>query len=576
MKTDKVSDPLKPADERPFTHRKLTIIAQDPSVTGDDGRIIRACAQVPWTPLKPGPQGARFHVIDYDVTQDSFARPFVMPDDKDLFVDAEDDQLRTDVAFHAQQVYAIAARTLATFEAALGRRLPWGFSGHQLHLVPHAFSEANAYYSPDDRALLFGYVPGPDSVVYTCLSHDVVAHETCHAVLDGLRKRFLEPGLPDQPAFHEGFADIVALLSVFSLKKVVAQCLGRTEDGRIERADVSTKALRASVLTGVGEQLGAVLTQGRGALRRSALEPPGPGWQTDPEFLEPHRRGEVLVAIVLDVLIDIWVRRLEPLLVGDGGRPNRTIDRARAAEEGAKAADQLLTMLIRGLDYLPPVDFEFGDLLDAVVLADQELVPDDDLGYRTALKARFERSGIIRPPGQAQDLQTGKFVPSYQGLNFAAMRTDADEVYRFIWQNAEQLGINPGYYTHVESVQPSLRVGVDGLIVAESVANYIQMLDLTAGELAKFSGAALPFEIDPTRPVQVFGGGTIVFDQFARAKLHINKPLEDWDRQVRRLQHLYEHGLFGTDGALGATYGTPRGQAFAMLHQSDGTASETW
>ena len=39
-------------------------------------------------------------------------------------------------------------------------------------------------------------------------------------------------------------------------------------------------------------------------------------------------------------------------------------------------------MLIRGLDYLPPVEFEFGDLLDAVLLADAEVVPDDDLGYR--------------------------------------------------------------------------------------------------------------------------------------------------------------------------------------------------
>lgn len=566
MKTDQVTP----------THRKLTIIAQDPSVTGDDGRIVKASAQVPWTPLKPGPQGARFHVIDYDVTLDSFAKPVVLPDDVDPFAGVADGRLRTDVAFHAQQVYAIAARTLATFESALGRRLPWGFAGHQLYLVPHAFNEANAYYSPEDRALLFGYVPGDDSVVYTCLSHDVVAHETCHAVLDGLRKRYLEPGLPDQPAFHEGFADIVALLSVFSLSKVVEQCLGHAVDGRIKREDVSTKKLRDSALTGVGEQLGAVLTQGRGALRRSALDPPGPGWSTSPEFLEPHRRGEVLVAVVLDVLIDIWVRRLQPLLVGDGGRPNRTIDRARAAEEGAKAAGQLLTMLIRGLDYLPPVDFEFGDLLDAVVLADQELVPDDDLGYRTALIARFEKSGIVRPPGQAQDLLAGGFVPTYQGLNFAAMRTDADEVYRFIWQNAEQLGIDASYYTHVESVQPSLRVGVDGLIVAESVATYIQMLDLTAAELERRSGAKLPFEIDPKRPVQVFGGGTIVFDQFARAKLHVNKPLGDWDRQVRRLQHLYQQGLFGTRAAIGASYGIPRGQAFAMLHESDGTASETW
>ena len=99
-------------------------------------------------------------------------------------------------AFHAQQVYGTAARTLAAFETALGRRLPWGFGNHQLDLVPHAFAEANAYYSREDRALLFGYVPAEPSgeAVYTCLSHDVVVHETTHAVLDGLRRALPRAG----------------------------------------------------------------------------------------------------------------------------------------------------------------------------------------------------------------------------------------------------------------------------------------------------------------------------------------------------------------------------------------------
>jgi len=42
---------------------------------------------------------------------------------------------------------SLVERTLAAFESALGRRLPWAFGGHQLYLVPHAFSEANATMS---------------------------------------------------------------------------------------------------------------------------------------------------------------------------------------------------------------------------------------------------------------------------------------------------------------------------------------------------------------------------------------------------------------------------------------------
>jgi len=61
-----------------------------------------------------------------------------------------DRRLLQDPRFHAQHVYAIAMRTLAQFEFALGRRCAWGSGGHQIHIVPHAFADANAFYSRDD------------------------------------------------------------------------------------------------------------------------------------------------------------------------------------------------------------------------------------------------------------------------------------------------------------------------------------------------------------------------------------------------------------------------------------------
>ncbi len=557
-------------------HVSLRIIAQDPSVKGDDGRILSARARVPWQRMEPGPRTSRFHVVDFDASTGQLVEHPLLPDHG--FVDADDETLVNNAEFHAQHTYAVAARTLATFETALGRRLPWGFDGHQIYVVPHAFAEANAYYSTDDRALLFGYVPGGgDGTVYTCLSHDVVAHETAHAVLDGLRHRFLEPGLPDQAAFHEGFADVVALLSLFSLRPVVEQCLGVADrDGRIAVARVQRDELRAGALTGVAEQLGRLLTQGRGALRQSSFNPPPDDWADDPAFLHPHRRGEVLVAIVLDVLIDLWITRLKPLLAPDQGRPPRTLDRERAAEEGSRAAQHLLTMMIRGLDYLPPVEFEFADLLDAVVLADSEVAPDDDLHYRDLLQQRFAKSGIVPMPHTSTNLLTDDFEPQYAGINFAALRTDRDEVFRFLWQNAAEFGIDTSMYLNVESVWPSQRVGPDGLIVVESVANYIQMLDLTAAEFAERSKQTLPESIPPTTPLQLLGGGTLVFDQFGRAKLHISKPLDDWERQARRLKHLVRTGILDRQGRLGFSAGTAQGQAFAQLHDASIMSGEIW
>ena len=59
-----------------------------------------------------------------------------------------------------------------------------------------------------------------------------------------------------------------------------------------------------------------------------------------------------------------------------------------------RTAKQILNMCIRALDYCPPVDIGFGDYLRALITADMDLVPDDDLGYRVALIDAFKRRGI--------------------------------------------------------------------------------------------------------------------------------------------------------------------------------------
>jgi hypothetical protein len=312
----------------------MTIVAQDPSVGGERG-MLRASVPVPADRLEPGPRSHRFQVIDYDATARVLLPPAILAPgtwqspgsegaEHDPFWDRSDTALLSDPAFHAQNTYAIAARTLAVFESAIGRRLNWGFLGHELYLVPHAMAEANAYYADDMRAVLFGYMPArvrratrngpglriarsgrldPDAI-YTCLSHDVIAHETTHAVLDGLRPRFLMPGLPDQPAFHEGLADIVALLSVFSMPEVVRSLLGHADlAGRIADRSVSDQDLKKNALFTLAEQVGSALKDERGsALRDSITLRPSTRWASNPRYNEPHFRGEILVWIILETL----------------------------------------------------------------------------------------------------------------------------------------------------------------------------------------------------------------------------------------------------------------------------------
>ena len=560
--------------------RKMTIVAQDPSVTDDDDNIVVAQVDVPVDLVEPGPRGQRFHVVDYDATQGVLLPPVDLRDPAvddwqrswsylDRFVGADNERLMSDPKFHAQNVYAIASRTLAAFELALGRRLAWAFGGHQMYLVPHAFSEANAHYAGDDRGVFFGYLELGDDRIYTCLSHDIVAHETTHAILDGLRPRFIEPSLPDQAAFHEAFADIVALLSVFSVGSLIETVLGKSDArGRIPAERVERTRLERTALFTLAEQFGEATSGVRGsALRRSLELAPNDDWRRDLAFDEPHRRGEVVVAAVMRALISMWCKRLEAL-VHRGG-----LDRERAAEEGAKAAEHLLQMAIRAIDYAPAVELEFEDFIDALLVSDQVVAPDDVHGYRESVAAAFAAFGIVPPQAQIVDLAEQPLI--YDGLNFIALRSDEDEVFRFVWQNADRLEIDRRYYLRVEAVRPSVRVGPDGLVVNEVVADYVQTLNVTAAE-ATALGLAIAPDLEPMTEIQLWGGGTLIFDQFGMAKFHQRKRLDDWERQSRRVDYLLRHGYFDTRGRLGFSFGTPLGMRFAEFHEPNARAGEDW
>ena len=137
----------------------------------------------------------------------------------------------------------------------------------RLRIYPHALRDRNAYYSPAKKALLFGYFPvaskdednTPGTIVFTCLSHDIVAHETTHALLDGVHPRFNEPTNPDVLAFHEAFADIVALFQHFTYPAVLESQIRRT------RGDLDSESL----LGQLGAAVRAGDRTGRCAARRA-------------------------------------------------------------------------------------------------------------------------------------------------------------------------------------------------------------------------------------------------------------------------------------------------------------------
>ena len=391
---------------RPKT-RLLRVFAFDPSLnlSLDTAVINQLALSVPWEDVGLGPVGEYLEVVDVDPASNAFYPPVDLDDNYLLVQDGLWPSEGTP-QFHQQMVYAVASKTIQNFEEALGRRVLWSpqidphgrekFNQH-LRIYPHALRQANAYYSPRKKALLFGYFPAsskdsgntlPGGIVFTCLSHDIITHETTHALLDGVHPYFGEPSNVDVLALHEAFADIVALFQHFSQPEVLRQQIART------RGDLSSTNLLAELAQQFGQATGK-----RGALRSAIGKDPDPtAFQTT---IEPHARGSILVAAVFDAFLTVYKSRIEDLMrIATGGTgilPEGAIHPDlvnRMAEEAARVSQHILRMCIRALDYCPPVDITFGEYLRAIVTADNDLNPTDQGGYRIAMIESFRRRGI--------------------------------------------------------------------------------------------------------------------------------------------------------------------------------------
>lgn len=397
--------------------RRLRIFAYDPAASLDLQTAVVNVATItlPWEAISPGPVGEYVEVVDADPVSGGFYAPVDL-NDPALLVQDGYPPADGNPKFHQQMTYAVAMMTIRNFERALGRKVlwaprPWDWKTQndvdryvgRLRIYPHALREANAYYSPRKVALLFGYFKAPKKntgkvlpggTVFSCLSHDIVAHETAHAVLDGMHRRFIEASNVDALAFHEAFADIVALFQHFTLPEAVRQQIAQL------RGDLSQRSLLSGLATQFGHAVGHY-----GSLRDGIDEVDPATGMPDPTVLErttePHHRGAILVAAVFDAFVSIYRSRVSDLLrlsTGDGSRfPNADLhpDLAnRLTSEATKAAGHMLRMCIRALDYLPPVDVTFGDYLRALITADIDLVSDDRRGYRIAVIEAFRRRGI--------------------------------------------------------------------------------------------------------------------------------------------------------------------------------------
>ena len=391
------------------THRRLLIYSRDPSSPRMDVAVTET--MVPYEPLEPGPSGGVIHVHDVNSTTGETYRPLDLDGSEAPFQMGLQPST-TDPRFAQQMCYALTMATYEQFRQALGRTPDFSFAAHdgdgdqvKLHVRPHARMEDNAYYDPDEGALFFGYTFAnrktvganqPGGIVFTSLSHDVIIHEMTHALLDGMRSQLMLPTNPDVDGFHEGFADLVALFQRFRYRPLVRRAI-ESMGGEL------TSALLIDIARQWGETTSAEDDKDRqqSPLRQAFKFKGGPDEPVDEQGrydpdLEAHDMGTVLLRAVFDAFRWVYANktaRLRALAPPSGIRmPAELID--LLVIEAEKLAGQFLNILIRAVDYCPPVDLKLGEYLRAIVTADFDLVPDDPWAYREAFVRAFRRYGI--------------------------------------------------------------------------------------------------------------------------------------------------------------------------------------
>lgn len=381
----------------------LRVYTQDPGASVFDGAI--ADVSIAWEPAGPGPSGSVFVVRDIYEPTGAILAPMDL-DHRDILIGLGLRPSTTNPQFAQQMTYAVAMSTYERFQMALGRLPEFApivaTLGGRIEIRPHYRHEDNAYYVAEEAALSFGFVKAAESsagrtqkgaFVFTSLAHDVIAHETAHALLDGMRPHLMLPSNPDVDAFHEGFADLIALLMRFRYEQVVKRGLEESKEARLD----------SRILTELAREWGRSSGGGRDALRNVLNEQGEPDEPVRKEHLydpkkEHHDLGAVLVAAIFEALSRVFDRKTRTLrkiaALAPGARDHLI---ALLTREARDLAGQFLNIIIRAIDYCPPMDLTFGEFLRALITADAVTVPDDPHGYREALVLAFRRYGISVP-----------------------------------------------------------------------------------------------------------------------------------------------------------------------------------
>ncbi|GMU56540.1 MAG: hypothetical protein AMXMBFR33_56860 [Candidatus Xenobia bacterium] len=345
----------------------------------DEGMLPPAQAPMDFEPTSGGPANERFKV---SVPRNM---PVARPDENGNMVYDLDDP-----RFDSTNTFYTANRALEVAEGYLGREIPWGFSNdlerQQMLIHPHAGGNtANAFYHSEAGSINFFHFTDPSTseLHRTGTSADIVAHETGHAVLDGIRHNYLSSLTVSAGGFHESFGDMLAILVALNDPTVV-EALQQETQGNLAIPNL---------VSGVAENLGSVAGKMDGIDTDCLRQALNSHKYKDQHFLpyidpkdpfsglgqEPHAYANLFTGAFYEVLFGLY--------------SVTSSDTSRSfADALGEARDMAGMLLMRGTEFAPVGEPTYREVALAMLKADQV---DFDGALRPLLESVFVGRKII-------------------------------------------------------------------------------------------------------------------------------------------------------------------------------------
>ena len=520
---------------------KIPVFLQDPQVGQENPALAIGEIEVRLeSGFGDGPTSSRIAVVDFNADTQQLTDPLLwnreagwfrvpgdvekwLPEPPSKRVKRRDRHLQylqeavRDAHFHQLNVWAIVQRVLEFYEEpwALGRPVPWGFDGNRLIVVPHAGYGENAFYDHSTKSLQFYYYGDRSDPFFTCLSHDIVTHETGHAILDGIRPLYNQLSSLQTAAFHEFTGDLTAImLALFNndIRRFVAQ-------------STSGDLTAAAVLTNIAEQFGQEIHDRpylRSALNTETMK-------TVEGSLSPHHVSEVLTGAMFEILNEMSKKRI----ARDSGGAGQDDEGSAASTASAlwQTAHRFRRIALQPLDLCPPCDIQFVDYASAVLRNDILTNPVDSQGIRHIMLQVFHSRGLC-PCNyrQGKPLPTDcLFLPAYDLSKSGFVFHDIERVsrshtaaYYFLSDNRRILRIPPHQDVRLLDLYDTVKYGSG----AEHLPRQIILEYGWQEEVALQNDPARGWDFRTWngKTYNLDCGGTLVFDERGNLLSWFRKP----------------------------------------------------